>query len=143
MRQFAIGHRDELIAPGTCPFAWHDGRMESVGSVVGEDQPDLAVLFTVLTIWAWGSHIGPTSTGELCGARVFSFRPGHRLSASSGEMSAATRHSVDAPCQAAAKPYWDRGCPVCMGARCRSCLRRSEATSRRQAASVPRPPANR
>lgn len=118
--------------------------MESLGPWLVKFSLVLAVILTVLTMWAWGSHIGPTSTGELCGARVYSFRPGHGTRASSGEMSAAARHSVDVPCQVAAKPYWDRGVLFAWGAVGAVLVSGAlTATSRLRAASVPRPPTSR
>ena len=96
--------------------AVHDVRMESLGRWLGTASLILAAVFAALTLWSWGSHVPLTSTGELCGARVYSFRPGHGTSAGSGEMSPEARRLVDAPCQAAAKPYWDRGVWYAWGA---------------------------
>lgn len=97
-------------------LAVHDVRMESLGRWLGTASLILAAVFAALTLWSWGSHVPLTSTGELCGARVYSFRPGHGTSAGSGEMSPEARRLVDAPCQAAAKPYWDRGVWYAWGA---------------------------
>lgn len=96
--------------------AVHDVRMESLGRWLTTTSLILAAVFAALTLWAWGSHVPLTSTGELCGARVYSFRPGHGTPAGSGEMSPEARRLVDATCQAAAKPYWDRGVWYAWGA---------------------------
>jgi len=108
-------HSDSGIA---CVFAVavHDVRMESLGRWLTAASLILAAVFAALTLWAWGSHFPLTSTGESCGARVYSFRPGHGTPAGWGEMSPQARRLVDALCQAAAKPYWDRGVRYAWGA---------------------------
>ena len=93
-----------------------DVRMESRGRWLRTASLILAAVFAAFTLWAWGSHIPMTPSGEVCGARVYSFRPGHGSPAGSGEMSPEVRRLVDAPCQAAAKPYWDRGVWYAWGA---------------------------
>lgn len=90
--------------------------MESLGRWLTTASLILAAVFAALTLWAWGSHVPLTSTGESCGARVYSFRPGHGTPAGWGEVSPEARRSDDALCQAAAKPYWDRGFRYAWGA---------------------------
>ena len=90
--------------------------MESLGRWLTAASLILAAVFAALTLWAWGSHVPLTSTGESCAARVYSFRPGHGTPAGWGEVSPEARRLGDALCQAAAKPYWDRGVRYAWGA---------------------------
>lgn len=90
--------------------------MESLGRWLGTASLILAAVFAALTLWSWGSHVPLTSTGEQCGARVYSFRPGHGTPAGWGEVSPEARRLGDVLCQAAAKPYWDQGVWYAWGA---------------------------
>jgi hypothetical protein len=69
----------------------------------------IAIVCFTLALIQWGSHIQVPSQGQLCGARVYSFRPGHEFPVGSGEMSPADNHRVSLICQKEARPQWDRG----------------------------------